>query len=158
MDVSATSRLQMMNQQLQHQQQLPGQAPPPGAAMISSQQPMVGQAPSMFGQQQRQQLSPQQHQQYLAMSQQRRALEAMGQRGPIPPQMSGSPVSPHAMGPRFVGPRGSMGMQPPHIRPGMAGMAPIAQRQPIFHGHDPNTVGKRKLVSCSIKYRMICFV
>ena len=140
MDASATSRLQMMNQQLQHQ--LPGQAPPPGAAMIGSQQSMVGQPPAMFAQQQRQQLSPQQHQQYLAMSQQRRALEAMGQRGPIPPQMTGSPVSPHSMGPRFIGPRGPVGMQPPHMRPGMAGITPLAQRQPVFYGHDPTTVGK----------------
>ena len=139
MDVSATSRLQMMNQQLQHQ--IPGQPPPPGAAIIASQQSMVGQPPSMFAQQQRQQLSPQHHQ-YLAMSQQRRALETMGQRGPIPPQISGSPVSPHAMGPRFIGPRGPIGMQHPHMRPGMAQIPPMAQRQPIFYGHDPNSVGK----------------
>ena len=138
MDVSATSRLQMMNQQLQHQ--LPGQAPPPGAAIIGTPQPMVGQPPAMFAQQQRPQLSPQQ--QYIAMSQQRRALEAMGQRGPIPPQMTGAPVSPHAMGPRFMGPRGPIGMQPPHVRPGISGMSPMAQRQPVFYGHDPNSVGK----------------
>ena len=133
MDVSATNRLQMMNQQLQH---LPNQAPPPGASIIGAQPSMVGQ-PSMFAQQQRQPLSPHQQQSYLAMSQQRRALEAMGQRGPIP---AGSPVSPHPMGPRFMGPRGPM--QPPHVRPGMPGMSSIPQRQPMFYGHDPNSVGK----------------
>ena len=133
MDVSATNRLQMMNQQLQH---LPNQTPPPGASIIGAQTSMVGQ-PSMFAQQQRQPLSPHQQQSYLAMSQQRRALEAMGQRGPIP---SGSPVSPHSMGQRFMGPRGPM--QPPHVRPGIPGMAPMPPRQPIFYGHDPNSVGK----------------
>ena len=136
MEVSATSRLQMMNQQLQ---QLPGQTPPPGAAIIGSQPPIVGQHPSMFAQQR--QLSPQ-HQQYLAMSQQRRALETMGSRGPMPPQLTGSPVSPHAIGQRFIGPRGPMGMQPPQMRPNVPSMSSIAQRQPVFYGHDPNSVGK----------------
>ena len=130
------NRLQRMNPQLQ---QLPGQTPPPGAAIIGSQPPIVGQHPSMFAQQR--QLSPQ-HQQYLAMSQQRRALETMGTRGPMPPQMTGSPVSPHAIGQRFIGPRGPMGMQPPQMRPNVPSMSSIAQRQPVFYGHDPNSVGK----------------